>query len=91
LSTQYATSYLNQLIFADRDTSIQLPDPTKTGGPLAIGAKFTVEDNLGRAGAANIAIVGPINGGTTGVSITTAYSSIEFTWVGSTYTQINGP
>ena len=84
---QRGLSYLDVVILADHSTLVTLPNPLADGGPLAVGARFSVEDNLGLAGGANIAITGPIAGGATGTSITTSYGSAVFTWAGNTFTQ----
>jgi hypothetical protein len=79
--------YQEQIIFADADTTVKIQDPTSGGGPLAIGFVFKVVDNNGKAGTTNIALSGPINGGTTGTSITTNYGAATLTWIGNTFSQ----
>lgn len=84
----FTDRYLDAIIDADHDTTIALPNPTLSGGgPLAIGATFTVADNLGVAGSHNIAITGPVAGGASGTSISTNYGSAAFRWVGNTFVQ----
>ena len=77
------------LILADASTTVVLPNgPGATGGqPIALGDQFLVVDNLGTAGGSNIAIKGPIAGGTSGTSISAAYGSALLVWDGNTFLQ----
>lgn len=76
------------LILADTDTSVPLPNgPAGGGQPIAEGFEFIIVDNNGKAGSTNIAITGPIAGGSTGTSITTNYGSAWFRWDGATFHQ----
>ena len=75
------------LINADATTTITLPNGPPGGQPIANGYEFIVVDNNGTAGASNIAIKGPINGGTSGTSISTNYGSAYFVWDGASFIQ----
>lgn len=76
------------LIFADADTTITVPNGPNAGGqPIALGYEYVIADNNGTAGAHNIAINGPINGGTSGTAISTNYGNAILRWLGSTFTQ----
>lgn len=76
---------------ADTATSVPLPNPANAGGPVAPeGLLLFVIDNLGTAGTTNIAITGPINGGSSGTSLTTNYAVALFIWSGATWQQL-GP
>jgi hypothetical protein len=76
------------MIFADADTTITIPNGPNLGGqPVALGYQYLIVDNNGTAGAHNIAISGPINGGTSGTSITTNYANAILRWVGTTFSQ----
>ena len=78
-------------INADANGTVALPNPAASGGPVApIGLQIAVLDNMGLAATTNITITGPINGGTTGTSLTTNYAWALFIWSGATWMQL-GP
>lgn len=83
---------LQTLVLADTDTTIVIPNGPGSGGePHAYGFMFIVVDNMGTATAHNIALSGPIAGGTSGTAISTNYGSAILIWTGATFNQIVGP
>lgn len=85
---QQMDTYLNVLVYSDTDGNVILPNPLRGGGPLAIGASFTVIDNLGTAATSHITPVGPVGGGgTSGTAISANYGRATMIWNGSYYTQ----
>src|SRR5271165_2217495 len=78
------------VIFADNDTTIFLPNFGTGGGPILIGTKYTVVDNLGIATAKPIVISGPIIGTPSTVTISSNYGTASFTWTGATFSAVTG-
>lgn len=76
-----------EFIRAGTNTTITLPAPSQR--PVAPEGKIViVMDDLGTAGTNNIAFSGPINGGTSGTSLTTNYAVALFIWSGIYWQQL---